>query len=146
MGNDAEIGLKFKKVIEQRIQDLTMGKTARYTKNNQNPVATVIRTKAYQEKADIVVSKDQKTEVKKEVEIKNEPTESVGETISKKEKKKKKKKKRKIEEVSSTPADDTVEPPRRRRKRKRRVKRQNKTKLCYENQGARERTKHFSSV
>merc|ERR1712080_284109 len=121
MGNDAEIGLKFKKVIEQRIQDLTMGKTARYTKNNQNPVATVIRTKAYQEKADIVVSKDQKTEVKKEVEIKNEPTESVGETKSKKEKKKKKKKKR-------------------------RVKRQNKTKLCYENQGARERTKHFSSV
>jgi nucleolar protein 58 len=97
--NDAELGLQLRKAVERRIENLTHGKTGRYTSNITsavNPVATVVKTKKYQAGADVKVEPESKK--RKIVELKSE----VKEEPAKKKKKKKKKekgKKRKIEEV-----------------------------------------------
>merc|ERR1712083_1275131 len=86
--NDAELGLQLRKAVERRIENLTHGKTGRYTKNitsNIAPVATVIKTKKYQTGADIKAEPESKK--RKIVELK---TEVKDEPAAKKKKKKKK--------------------------------------------------------
>merc|ERR1719216_491710 len=71
--NDGELGLQLRKAVERRIENLTHGKTGRYTKNITSqitPVATIKKTKTYQEGADVKAEPESKK--RKIVEVKTE--------------------------------------------------------------------------
>lgn len=116
--NDPEIGMQMRKAVERRIENLTHGRTGKYSKNITEPVATVTKAKVYQASADVKVEVkvegEPQAKKRKIVELKTDETDGPPTKKVKKEKKKKKKK-RKIEEVESTPSD---EPAKKKKKKK----------------------------